>query len=315
MHGSDRPPYTWLMLSVEEQVRSGRLVCPVTRQRLRYDGTRLSTEDSTRTYPIHLGIPVLMPDPVRYAEFLGRDDSTVGPDAIQARWLQGPKRVVHGLIALGGDHRAEQSRQAFEQLLAEQPDSALCLSVGGGPSRPHPNLINLNIGPFQGVDVVGEANHLPYADGSVDAVYCEAVLEHLELPQQAVAEMYRVMKPGGQALAVTPFLQAYHGHPNHYQNFTLTGHRRLFERADFDVLSAGVCVGPTTALSELMCLYAREYVPTRLLGRAAWILARLGSIPAKFLDRLLNRSERAHVLASTTYVHAIKRRERVRGNP
>jgi predicted SAM-dependent methyltransferase len=35
-------------------------------------------------------------------------------------------------------------------------------------------------GPFANVDVVADAYALPYATGSVDAVHCEAVLEHLE---------------------------------------------------------------------------------------------------------------------------------------
>jgi SAM-dependent methyltransferase len=36
------------------------------------------------------------------------------------------------------------------------------------------------------------------------------VIEHLEFPERAVAEMYRVLKPGGLALLNTPFLQAFH---------------------------------------------------------------------------------------------------------
>ena len=41
------------------------------------------------------------------------------------------------------------------------------------------------------------AEHLPYADHSFDAVVCVDVLEHVAAPAQAVAEISRVLGPGG----------------------------------------------------------------------------------------------------------------------
>ncbi|MEK7508302.1 MAG: methyltransferase domain-containing protein, partial [Patescibacteria group bacterium] len=46
-------------------------------------------------------------------------------------------------------------------------------------------------------DIVGDVQQLPMPDASVEAVICIAVLEHVEEPQKAVKEMYRVLKPGG----------------------------------------------------------------------------------------------------------------------
>ena len=63
--------------------------------------------------------------------------------------------------------------------------------------REHPSLVNVNIGPFPNVDVVADAHHLPYADASVDAIFCEAVLEHLAQPHEAVKEMFRVLPARG----------------------------------------------------------------------------------------------------------------------
>jgi ubiquinone/menaquinone biosynthesis C-methylase UbiE len=40
---------------------------------------------------------------------------------------------------------------------------------------------------------------LPFEDGTFDAVYCNAVLDHLSDPVAAITEMYRVLKPGGVA--------------------------------------------------------------------------------------------------------------------
>jgi SAM-dependent methyltransferase len=132
------------------------------------------------------------------------------------------------------------------------------------------------------------------------------VLEHLEHPDRAVAEMLRVLRPGGLAFAATPFLQSFHGYPSHYQNFTLEGHRRLFENAGFEVVDLGTCVGPTFAIIDLLSNYARSYLPGRWLSAGgAWSVALLGAL-FRPLDRRLSRHPNAHRLASTTYVLARK---------
>ena len=41
------------------------------------------------------------------------------------------------------------------------------------------------------------------------------------------------MKPGGRIFAAVPFLQPYHGYPDHYYNMTAAGLRNLF--ADLEV--------------------------------------------------------------------------------
>jgi len=38
---------------------------------------------------------------------------------------------------------------------------------------------------------------LPYADGTFDAVFMHAVLQHVDEPERVVRELFRVMKPGG----------------------------------------------------------------------------------------------------------------------
>jgi len=51
---------------------------------------------------------------------------------------------------------------------------------------------------------VGTAEALPFPDGSFDVVTCQTVLIHLKDPLAALAEMKRVLKPGGLLVAVEP---------------------------------------------------------------------------------------------------------------
>ncbi len=209
------------------------------------------------------------------------------------------------LRRLSRDYRTADSDAAFRAVMGEVRFGA-AVSIGGGPTRAHPRLTNLNIELMQNVDLVGTAYQLPFKNGSLAALHCEAVLEHLEFPEDAAREMFRVLRPGGQLFAATPFIQGFHGFPSHYQNFTLVGHRRLFERAGFDVVAAGVSVGPTVALTELLAQYFRELLPGHFFRRAVGRLTWLALLPVRGVDLVMNARSGAHSVASTTYVRGVK---------
>jgi len=210
--------------------------------------------------------------------------------------------------ALSGAHRSAASGTALWRVMETSGAALACISIGGGPTRAHPRLKNLNLELLPNVDIVADAHRLPFRSASVSAMHCEAVLEHLEYPDVAVREMWRVLEPGGQVFAATPFLQAFHGYPSHYQNFTLVGHRRLFERAGFEVLDAGVCVGPTVALTDLAFEYVHELGPGKVVRRILAWGVRLLLLPLRLVDRLvaINSHPNAHRIASTTFVHGRK---------
>jgi SAM-dependent methyltransferase len=200
------------------------------------------------------------------------------------------------------DRRSQASRKASAKVLALCEAGGVVLGLGGGPLRVHPRIKNLNIEPFENVDIVGDAHNLPLPSSSIDGVHCEAVFEHLEQPVVAAAEMFCVMKPGALAFVCTPFLQGFHGYPSHYQNFTHIGNQRLFERAGFKVLESGVAVGPGWAISDIMTLFVAQYTP-RLLNRPARVAWRvIANALIRPLDKWLSERPDAYVVASTTYV-------------
>lgn len=50
----------------------------------------------------------------------------------------------------------------------------------------------------------GDAQELPFPDNYFDIVTCQTVLIHVKYPQLAIAEMKRVLKPGGTILCAEP---------------------------------------------------------------------------------------------------------------
>lgn len=68
-------------------------------------------------------------------------------------------------------------------------------------------------------DVVGDIHAMPFADNSLEAIVCSAVLEHVENPFLASQEMYRVLKPGGYLFIYVPFLYYYHAEKGYYKDF------------------------------------------------------------------------------------------------
>jgi len=291
------------MLSIRDQILSRRLVCPRTYSPLGLSGDILTAENGG-SYPLINGIPILLPDPQRVAMYLAEESGRMAEEYERSPgFLQSAFRRVTQAF---GDMRTEASEVAFRSSLADLPEDALCVSVGGGPARVHPALVNLNIAPFENVDVVADAYSLPYAENSVDAFHCEAVLEHLEFPQDAVAEMFRALRPGRLAFAATPFIQVFHGYPSHFQNFTLVGHCRLFERAGFSVVASGTCVGPTFALRDLGANYFASVLPAGRLGKVMSRLASLITLPFLWVDRFANRRPLSHYIASTTFLLAQK---------
>jgi SAM-dependent methyltransferase len=57
---------------------------------------------------------------------------------------------------------------------------------------------------------VFDGEHLPFEDGSFDFVYCKQVLEHVRRPALLLADVVRVLSPGGTFAGSTSQLEAFH---------------------------------------------------------------------------------------------------------
>lgn len=103
---------------------------------------------------------------------------------------------------------------------AIRPGSAILHLGSGNVPADDPRVISCDVLPCANVDVVCEAEALPFADACIDYVESGAVFEHVHDPRAAISEVKRVLAPGGEFRIDTAFMQSYHGFPSHYYNMT-----------------------------------------------------------------------------------------------
>jgi SAM-dependent methyltransferase len=180
------------------------------------------------------------------------------------------------------------------------------LDVGSGESRPFGDLFDtdlfVGIDRFESADLIGDAGALPFRSGQADLVLCTEVLEHLPEPNLALAEIKRVLSPGGVLMLTTPLVWGEHDHID-FQRWTEVGLRRTLMAAGFEVREFRRRGGIFTALG---CMVTR--IPVQVFGpwdaQHSWLsrIAYAGSwlltAPIPWLFALLDPLDRTRAYAS-----------------
>jgi len=90
--------------------------------------------------------------------------------------------------------------------------------------------------------VAADLTNIPFSDETFDLVLCSHVLEHIPDDRKAMAEILRVLRPGGQALLLVPFALdgagtdedvALSDPQEQERRFGQWDHVRLYDRDDF----------------------------------------------------------------------------------
>lgn len=88
----------------------------------------------------------------------------------------------------------------------------------------------INIVPAPGVTVVADIQDCPtIPDNTYDVIVCTQVLEHVGNPFRAMAEIRRILKPGGTLLLTVPAAYPYHGRHGDYWRYSRDSLRLLLE--------------------------------------------------------------------------------------
>lgn len=134
------------------------------------------------------------------------------------------------------------------------PDQARVLDLGCGPGNMNSTLSEF--GTVYGTDFslealrfgrgrglrrlfIGDLSDFPIESGQFDLAVMIDVLEHIRDDRRALAELFRVMKPGGVAVLTVPAFQMLWGSHDriygHFRRYTRAGLVGLMEAAGFQV--------------------------------------------------------------------------------
>ncbi len=183
----------------------------------------------------------------------------------------------------------------------------IIINLGSGPKRLGPEFINVDVFPFEEVDVVADAHHLPFADNSVDAIFNESLLEHVANPAVVIDEISRVIKPGGIIYTSVPFMTPFHASPDDFNRWTKSGLKFIF--SDFELVKEGVAAGPWSAFLVFLAYFLGvifSFGSKKLAPFMAFIfMLVLG--PLKIFDYFFARLPGAHAVAAQLFFIGRKR--------
>lgn len=217
------------------------LRCPACAAALVGDAPAFSCSACHASYP---GTPDGRPDLRLRAPRRLRHEVTIGEDITPPPGLDFAPLARNPAPAVGFSGMATPIHLSTEILswfpAAREPgEAALDLGCGRGWHREAVERAGFS---WVGMDfankrapLLADAHALPFADQSFGFVVSVAVLEHLRHPAVALAEIARVLRPGGRFIATMAFLEPFH--KDSYFNISHLGALSLLRHAGLTPLA------------------------------------------------------------------------------
>lgn len=282
-----------------------RLRCPVCGGLLLEEGEGLTCTAAAcrRAFPCLDGVPVLLDDDVSLfsiADYRHGTARIVDPPRSRFR-----RAVARLLPPISANVAAEDCFVRLRDELLASSEHPIVLIVGGSLegggiehllAHPAIECIDSDVAPGPRTELICDGHHLPFADGSLDGVVVQAVLEHVLDPWRCVQEIHRVLRPNGLVYCEVPFMQQVHLGAYDFTRFTHGGLRRLFR--DFSELDSGVACGPGMALAWAWEHFLLSFTASVFAQRLARLAARFTGFWLPYCDRYLRRQPGALDAAS-----------------
>ncbi len=158
-------------------------------------------------------------------------------------------RIAERLPAFLRDHVLHfeaQIARGVAAFAAGLPEGARLLDAGAGELRYRSYFarqryygVDLGVGDsswdYGNLHALADLNSLPFSDGTFDAAIHIVTLEHLREPACALAELARVLVPGGRLLLAAPLEWEVHQAPHDFFRYTRHGLDYLLAKAGFEV--------------------------------------------------------------------------------
>jgi SAM-dependent methyltransferase len=288
------------MAGLALRVDASVLACPVCGGGINTAVDNVNCDSCALVYPVVDGRPVLLRPDNKLFQIGDYVDARTKPFG-RSRWA----KYVPGITA---DLAAKRVLNVLRQTL-DRLGPARILVVGGGCQREwlddqlrhhvKHEIIYSDIDTAADVDMFCDGHDLPCKSGQFDAVITTAVLEHVIYPEKVVLEITRVLKTGGLVYSEVPFIQQVHEGAYDFTRYTLSGHRRLFNK--FNELDAGMTAGPGSALAWSIESFVLSFFQSAKIRLVATGISRVFCSPLKYCDRFLSSRPAAMDGACGTY--------------
>lgn len=281
-------------LGVPEYIRS-ILRCPACRNVLSDGAKGLHCTNSScdAAYPVVRGIPILLNAKSSLFDLESVHSPGHAPSASEPWWRRLERAIVP---SISKNWMAERNYDDLFGRLRSRGGQPLVLVIGGSTEGeglrkylrdPAFRIVESDIYIGPRTNLVSDANDIPFAEESVDAVIIQAVLEYLPDPDRVVKGIHRVLKSDGFVYSETPFMAQVHGGAFDFNRYTHLGHRRLFRR--FAEISSGPVNGPGMALAWSYKYFLLSFFTGRMARNLAFVFAHFTAFWLKYLDGYLIR--------------------------
>lgn len=162
--------------------------------------------------------------------------------------------------------------KAVQNTIPQFKGKILDSGCGSMPYKAH-ILDNKNVESYIGLDIESGLNYedvkpdvlwdgkiMPFENESFDVVISTEVLEHVPNPDIYLAEVKRVLKPGGMFFFTVPFLMSLHEVPHDYYRYTPYALEMIFKRTGFISIKIIPLGGYNAALAQMLGLWVNMYL-------------------------------------------------------
>jgi SAM-dependent methyltransferase len=199
-------------------------------------------------------------------------------------------------------------KKIINECLSQLGDGEFGINIGAGSTNLHKRVRNLDIFEGENIYYVAKAESIPEKSDFFNLAISQEVLEHVENPELAVREIYRVLKVGGIFYCQLPFIIGYHPGPNDYWRFTKEGIIQLLEKEGFIIEDIGISVGGATGYYRISVEFFAGLFSI-FIPKIYHIVKAIFSIflfPIKYLDLLFVYSVQKDRIPGGYYVLAKK---------
>lgn len=110
-------------------------------------------------------------------------------------------------------------------------------------------------------DVFYDGKTIPFEKDHFDSVFSSEVLEHVFNPDEILAEINRVLKPGGHLMLSCPFFWPEHEQPYDYARYSSFGLKHLVEKHGFEIVKYEKTGSYFECMLQGMILYVFFFIP------------------------------------------------------